>query len=56
MPVPLSEDHRVRMMVWGWAIEGYGREDIEHKLKMMGLYFPPELIWKLIEQAQKVKR
>jgi hypothetical protein len=56
MSVPLSVDHRVRMLIWGWAVEGYGVDDIVVKLQALGHYVDTAAIWEILLQAQKVKR
>lgn len=57
MSVPVSVDHRVRMLIWGWAVEGYGWKDIEVMLRrQVGEYVLRREIWAIVVQARKVKR
>lgn len=56
MPVPNDEWHRIRMIVWGWALEGIGREDIEVKLRLAGIHEDREMIWLLVVRADAVLR
>jgi hypothetical protein len=53
MPVPLSVDHRIRMLIWGWAVQGYGVEDIEVMLRKDGASAPREFIWEIVVQARQ---
>ena len=55
MPVPTSLEHRVRMLIWGWAVEGLGVDDIVVKLQALGHYVDTSMIWEVILQAEKVK-
>lgn len=57
MPVPQSIDQRMRVMIWQLAVQGYGWEDIEVKLRQDDLPVPPRpFIWAHVERAEKVKR
>lgn len=40
MSVAHSPEHRMRMLVWNMAIQGYGWEDIEIKLRCDDLPVP----------------
>lgn len=56
MPVPNSIEHRVRMLIWGWAVEGYGVEDIALKLRLLGHEPDGALIWAILLQAQRMRQ
>ncbi len=44
------------MLIWGWAVQGYGVEDIEVLLRKDGLSAARDWIWSIVVQAGKVKR
>ena len=57
MSVPISVDHRVRMLIWGWAVQGYGWEDIKVMLwREFQDEAPTEFIKEIVAQAARVKR
>lgn len=57
MPVPQSIDQRMRVMIWQMAVQGYGWEDIEVKLKADALPVPPRPFIRVhVERAEHVRR
>lgn len=55
--MPISVDHRVRMLIWGWAVQGYGWEDIKVMLwREFQDEAPTEFIKEIVAQAARVKR
>ncbi len=56
MPVPLSIHQLIRVMVWQWAVEGYGWEDIDVKLRRQGYVVDKSWIIAMVKRAQEQKR
>lgn len=56
MPVPQSIDQRMRAMIWQWACEGKGIDDISVLLRRDGLQADREFIKGYVWRAQQVQR
>jgi len=57
MPVPQSIDQRIRVMIWQWACQSKGIEDIEVLLKRDGFPVPSrDFIKGYVWRAAQVKR
>ena len=65
MPVQITPANYARRLVWEWALEGYGWDDIGIMLKQCELYEPPSSFIKTmvlraaivnVERAAQVKR
>lgn len=56
MPVPHDIDHRLRMMIWAWAVAGLGAEDIKVRLKQAGFEVPLHVIWEALRRAHETRK
>ena len=54
MPVPMSIDQRIRVMVWQWAQSLIGVEDLQVLLRREGLAVPPrDYLVEIVRQAHE---
>ena len=57
MPVQMSVEQKMRVLIWQMATQGYGWEDIEVKLKLDDLPVPPRVFIRThVERAAQVRR